>query len=85
MTNILDRWNTHYARCHTITDSEALGQELAQEVERLREALKPFAFLDSDTTQEAWEIRYMDRFKDWVDFGDIATARAALQHDRGDE
>jgi hypothetical protein len=28
--------------------------------------------------QHAWEIRYQDRFKDWIDFGDIVAARAAL-------
>jgi hypothetical protein len=50
--------------------------------EKLREALKPFAFLDEDnpdaTTQDAWEMRYHDRFSDWIDFGDIEKARMAL-------
>jgi hypothetical protein len=54
----------------------------ADEIERLRSALKPFAFLDEDnpksTTQDAWEIMYRDRFKDWVDFGNIEQARIAL-------
>jgi hypothetical protein len=50
----------------------------AAEIARLREALKPFAFLDQPTTQDAWEIIYLDRVKDWIDFEDIDTARAAL-------
>lgn len=45
----------------------------------LREALEPFAFLEmGKTTQEAWEIIYGDRVKDWIDFNDIEAARAAL-------
>ena len=51
----------------------------AARIERLEAALTPFAFLDEDTTQEAWEIRYRDRFQDWIDFGDIELARAAMK------
>ena len=50
-----------------------------ERVARLVDALRPFAFLDDSSTQEAWEIRYNDRFKDWIDFGDIEAARAALR------
>jgi hypothetical protein len=48
------------------------------EIRRLKEALLPFAFEDCQTTQKAWEIRYLDRFKDWIDFGSIKAARKAL-------
>ena len=55
---------------------------LQAEKARLVEALRPFAFLSDDdpnqTTQEAWEIRYKDRVKDWIDFSDIDRARALL-------
>lgn len=51
---------------------------LREENRRLREVLAPFAFLENETTQAAWEIRYQDRFKDWIDFGDIQQARAEL-------
>jgi hypothetical protein len=68
----------------TVTAGEVRNDclEAADEIERLRAALKPFAFLNEDdpkeTTQEAWEMRYRDRFRDWVDFGDIEQARIAL-------
>lgn len=50
-------------------------------VRELVEALEPFAFFDeerTDNTQDAWEIRYRDRFQDWVSYEDIERARAAL-------
>ena len=47
-------------------------------VVELEAALAPFAFLEDETTQAAWETRYADRFKDWIDFDDIDRARAAL-------
>ena len=54
--------------------------EAADRIEKLERALRPFCFFsdDPDTTQEAWEIRYRDRFKDWIDFQDIEDARAAM-------
>ena len=59
------------------------GAAWGEEVVRLRKALTPFAFFSDDdpsqTAQEAWEIRYRDRFHDWIDFGDIEAARAALE------
>lgn len=54
---------------------------MRSELERKDAALWPFAFLDDDepdTTQHAWEMRYQDRFQDWISFEDIAAARAAL-------
>lgn len=50
----------------------------ADVAEQTAGALRAFAFLDANTTQEAWEIRYRDRFQDWIDFDDIDKARAAL-------
>ena len=46
----------------------------------LAEALRPFGFFSDEpnTTQQAWEIRYCDRFEDWIDFGDMESARDAL-------
>lgn len=63
-----------------VNEANWLIDRLTAEVERLRAALTPFAFMgeETDTTQDAWEIRYRDRFCDWIDFGDIETARAAL-------
>ncbi len=52
---------------------------LQAKVARYEAALRPFAFLDDSTTQEAWELRYNDRFKDWIDFGDMDAARKALE------
>jgi hypothetical protein len=59
--------------------------EAQAEIARLREALEPFAFYSDEpnTTQDAWEIRYRDRFKDWIDFADIESARAALEARHG--
>jgi hypothetical protein len=56
-----------------------------EEVKALAEALTPFAFFDEEggDTQKAWEIRYLDRFKDWIDFADIERARAALAKLKG--
>lgn len=70
---LLDAW----------AERDRLAAELAAANAReagLREALEPFAFYgdEPNTTQEAWEIRYRDRFQDWIDFGDIEAARAAL-------
>lgn len=50
------------------------------EIARLRACLIPFCFFgeSNDDTQAAWEMRYLDRFKDWIDFEDIENARAAL-------
>lgn len=58
----------------------AANAALEAKVAGLMEALKPFCFFSDEpnTTQEAWEIRYCDRFKDWIDFADIESARAAL-------
>ena len=59
---------------------EALEAENA----RLREALKPFAFLEMEKdegladTQYVWEVIYSDRVRDWFSFNDIDSARAAL-------
>ncbi len=61
---------------------ERLRIEAADEIDRLRASIKPFAFLSEDnpkaTVQDAWEMMYRDRFRDWVDFGDIEQARIAL-------
>lgn len=50
-------------------------------ITELKQALKAIAFGASETTQEAWEIRYQDRFKDWIDYDDIAKAREAMGYD----
>ena len=57
-----------------------LAEEAADRIEALEAALRPFCFFgdEPDTTQEAWEIRYRDRFKDWIDFEDIEAARAVM-------
>ena len=46
----------------------------------LAKALRPFGFFSDEpnTTQQAWEIRYCDRFEDWIDFGDMESARDAI-------
>ena len=57
---------------------------LMDENARLREALKPFAFLEMEKdegladTQYVWEVIYSDRVRDWFSFNDIDSARAAL-------
>jgi hypothetical protein len=67
---------TEYVPADTIADLEAENQ-------RLREALEPFAFLHpedpEDSAQKAWETVYLDRVKDWIDYEEIAAARAALE------
>jgi hypothetical protein len=61
---------------------ERLFRNAEAKVARLEEALRPFCFFSEDdpeqTTQDAWEMRYRSRFEDWIDFGDIENARAAL-------
>ena len=51
-------------------------------VEAMERALRPFAFFNEDNPDEdiqtAWETRYGDRFRDWIDFDDIEAVRAAL-------
>lgn len=65
-------------------DSPEAGivRQLRAERDKARLALAPFAFFDDDDpsedTQSAWEMRYRDTFKDWIDFEDIVAARAAL-------
>lgn len=71
---------TAYAELVSKADAEIA--RLREENERLREALTPFAFLHSETTQDAWECVYQDRFKDWIDFYEIEAARAALQENK---
>lgn len=69
--------------------SEASGmaltciEEMQAKLAKAVDALRPFAFLDNVTTQEAWEIRYRDRFEDWIDYGDIDRARATLAEIKG--
>lgn len=56
-------------------------KDIKAKLVEMKKALAPFAFFDPedpDTTQEAWELRYQDRFKDWIDFEDIEAARAAI-------
>lgn len=54
---------------------------LVKERDALREALKPFAFIDEDcpkTDQQVWEMIYADRVRDWFGFEDIAQARQII-------
>ena len=62
----------------TVQDTVDYFKGVIAERDALRKALKPFAFLGEKTTQEAWEMRYKDRFQDWIDFDDMETARKAL-------
>lgn len=64
----------------------AANAALEAQVARLEGALTPFAFFDDEggDTQHAWEIRYRDRFQDWIDFADIEEARAALAEVQAD-
>ena len=57
---------------------QAVAAEAGEDA--LAEALRPFGFFSDEpnTTQQAWEIRYCDRFEDWIDFGDMESARDAL-------
>lgn len=73
----LKRSNAYRADCDRLVAENAA---LEAKVAGLVAALKPFCFFSDEpnTTQEAWEIRYCDRFKDWIDFADIESARAAL-------
>jgi hypothetical protein len=66
-------------------EAAAALAEAQAEIARLREALEPFGFYSDEpnTTQDAWEIRYRDRFEDWIDFADIESARAALEAKHG--
>jgi len=63
-----------------ITDLEARLAAAEAGEDALAEALRPFGFFSDEpnTTQQAWEIRYCDRFEDWIDFGDMESARDAL-------
>lgn len=77
------RWNC--LGFYTKTAHEAADHIEAQaaRIERLEAALKPFAFFEpedpEDSAQKAWEQIYQDRVRDWIDFEEIAEARAALQ------
>jgi len=82
LRHLADRRSTGVSDAAMFHEAAARIEALEAENARLREALEPFAFIDKDepdTTQEAWELRYLDRFKDWIDFEDIEAARAALQ------
>ncbi len=63
-----------------ITDLESRLAAAEAGEDALAEALRPFGFFSDEpnTTQQAWEIRYCDRFEDWIDFGDMESARDAL-------
>ena len=66
------------------SEAAARIEQLTAERDRLREALKPFAFFFDDdgeakTIQQAWEIIYRDRVEDWVFYQEIVAARAALK------
>jgi len=65
----------HWEKYHHDDTVTALEVKVA----RLEAALRPFAFLEDAATQRAWELRYNDRFKDWIDFGDMDRARKALE------
>jgi len=63
-----------------ITDLEARLAAAEAGEDALAEALRPFGFCSDEpnTTPQTWEIRYCDRFEDWIDFGDMESARDAL-------
>ena len=71
----------------TLTVRKLQGHQgaLEAEVERLREALEPFAFREMEKddgladTQYVWETIYSDRVQDWFSYEEIETARAALE------
>ena len=64
--------------CESRMETRAKAAEAGEDA--LAEALRPFGFFSDEpnTTQQAWEIRYCDRFEDWIDFGDMESARDAL-------
>ena len=62
-----------------ITELEAENDRLRGQVATARVALEPFAFLDFDDTQAAWEALYQDTFRDWIDYNDMDAARAAIR------
>lgn len=69
------------ARLSLLLNETAQARDAAEAGEdALAEALRPFGFFSDEpnTTQQAWEIRYCDRFEDWIDFGDMESARDAL-------
>lgn len=57
---------------------KARADALAQEIERLRAALEPFALMDFPTTQDAWDAFYRQPGKTWISFDHIDIARTAL-------
>jgi len=79
--------DTESIRAHAKTIME--NAALKAEIERLREALRPFTFLEMEKdegladTQYVWETIYSDRVQDWFSYEEIETARAALKEIEG--
>lgn len=74
-------WPPHMSRAlwaGIAADEKKRADDAEAQLAEAKEALRPFAFTDDATTQEAWETRYRDRFKDWIDFDDIDRARGTL-------
>ena len=61
-------------------DTPAQEAPMTDPIKLARDALEPFCFFDEDQPdiQSAWEMRYRDRFQDWISFEDIEAARTAL-------
>ena len=68
-----------------LEQAEARIEELEAKLAKAVEALEPFAFLDSETPQEAWDLSRKDLFKDWISFEEIYEARTTLAELKGQD
>jgi len=84
MTDLVTQWATHRKQCHRDDESERLGDLMAAEIGRLRDALKPF----SDEAGWWFERNYhasdapVEGFSDYqgvMTCGDLFKARAVFQ------
>lgn len=69
MTSILDQWAAHRKACHMETESEILGDKLAEEVKRLNRNIdKAIEAIERADLQEAYAAGHRIHFDDLQEF-----------------
>jgi hypothetical protein len=73
-----------YVPATALTALQAERDAAVARAEKAEGALKPFALLDFETTEDAWDAFYQASGHTWIDYDHICAARAALSDAKGE-